>query len=104
MLNLDAPMLLHGIFDFILMYADAKSRVNPSIAGLLVIVFVGFYIYMWRLGLRKIKQHISNDKSFVFKDSTSSEETITSPLILFKRFQYSSLLSAFLLILIPSNI
>jgi hypothetical protein len=40
MLNLDAPMLLHGIFDFILMYAAAKSRVNPSIAGLLVIALL----------------------------------------------------------------
>jgi hypothetical protein len=58
------------------MYADAKSQVNPSIAGLLMIVFVAFDIYMWRLGLKKIKRHISKDNSFVFKDSTTNENTI----------------------------
>ena len=75
-LSLVLPMLLHGTFDFILMYADAKSQVNPSIAGLLMIVFVAFDIYMWRLGLKKIKRHISKDNSFVFKDSTTNENTI----------------------------
>ncbi|MFM7683847.1 MAG: PrsW family glutamic-type intramembrane protease [Bacteroidota bacterium] len=76
MLSLVIPMLLHGTFDFILMYMGAKASISPLLAGLLVIAFVAFDIYLWRFGLKKIKQHLAKDKSFVFKDSTSTEETL----------------------------
>jgi len=75
-LSLVLPMLLHGTFDFILFYGDAKSNVNPAFAGLLVIVFVAFDIYMWRLGLKKIKLHINKDKTYRHIDSNSNGETI----------------------------
>jgi RsiW-degrading membrane proteinase PrsW (M82 family) len=73
-LSLALPMLLHGTFDFILFYWNAKSNVNPAFAGLLVIVFVSFDIYMWRLGLKKIKLHIDKDKTYRHIDSNG--ETI----------------------------
>ena len=75
-LSLVLPMLLHGTFDFILMYMNAKSNVSPIIAGLLVIAFVAFDIYIWRLGLKKIKLHIHKDKTYRHIDSNSNGETI----------------------------
>lgn len=61
-LSLAIPILLHGTFDFILMYSGAKSAVNPGLAVLLLLAFVIFDIFMWRYGLRKIKEHIIKDK------------------------------------------
>ena len=62
-LSLAIPILLHGTFDFILMYTGAKGAVNPGLAILLLLVFVIFDIFMWRYGLRKIKEHITKDKN-----------------------------------------
>lgn len=56
------PVLLHGAFDFILIYANAKSDTNPAIIIPLFIAFVVFDIYMWRLGLRKLKTMRERDK------------------------------------------
>ena len=58
-LSLAIPILLHGTFDFILMYSD---ELNPGLAGFLMLAFVIFDIFMWRFGLRKLKEHISKDK------------------------------------------
>ena len=60
-LSLAVPILLHGIYDFILMYFSAKAEVNPLLAGVLVLLFVAFDIYMWQLGVRKIKEHLAAD-------------------------------------------
>jgi hypothetical protein len=62
-LSLAIPILLHGAFDFILMYSGAKSAVNPGLAVLLLLAFVIFDIFMWRYGLRKIKELIAKDKN-----------------------------------------
>ena len=62
-LSLAIPILLHGTFDFILMYTSAKAELNPGLAGFLMLSFVIFDIFMWRFGLRKLKEHISKDKS-----------------------------------------
>ena len=60
-LSLAVPILLHGIYDFILMYSSAKTEINPALAGVLVLLFVAFDIYMWQLGVRKIKEHLAAD-------------------------------------------
>jgi RsiW-degrading membrane proteinase PrsW (M82 family) len=61
-LSLIIPILLHGTYDFLLFYMEAKSKINSSIVVPLFLVFIAFEIYIWRLGLRKIKNHISSDK------------------------------------------
>lgn len=61
-MSLLVPILLHGTYDVILMYADAKAKINPLLTLILIIVFVIFDIYMWRLGLRKIKGHVERDR------------------------------------------
>jgi RsiW-degrading membrane proteinase PrsW (M82 family) len=62
-LSLAIPILLHGTFDFILMYSSAMDELNPGLAGFLMLAFVIFDIFMWRFGLRKLKEHIAKDKS-----------------------------------------
>lgn len=62
-MSLLVPILLHGTYDFILMYADANSKISPLLSLVLVLAFVVFDIYMWRLGLRKIKAHIEKDRN-----------------------------------------
>jgi protease PrsW len=62
-LSLAIPILFHGTFDFIIMYSGAKGAVNPGLAVLLLLAFVIFDIFMWRYGLRKIKDHITKDKN-----------------------------------------
>ena len=61
-LSLAIPILLHGTFDFILMYSSAKAELNPGLAVFLMLAFLIFDIFMWRFGLRKLKEHISKDK------------------------------------------
>jgi RsiW-degrading membrane proteinase PrsW (M82 family) len=61
-LSLIIPILLHGTYDFILFYMSAKSKINSVLVFPLFILFIAFEIYIWRLGLRKIKNHISSDK------------------------------------------
>ena len=62
-LSLAIPILLHGTFDFIIMYTAAKGPLNHGLAVLLLLAFVIFDIFMWRYGLRKIKEHIAKDKN-----------------------------------------
>jgi RsiW-degrading membrane proteinase PrsW (M82 family) len=62
MLSLAVPILLHGLFDFILMYSSSIGETNPLFALLLLLIFIFFDIYIWRLGLRKIKEHLNKDK------------------------------------------
>jgi hypothetical protein len=38
--------------------------------------FVAFDIYLWRLGLKKIKLHIHKDKTYRHINSNSNGETI----------------------------
>ena len=71
-LSLAVPILLHGTYDFILMYADSKKEFNPILTAVLVLSFVVFDIYMWRLGIRKIKEHIAMD----LKKKTETSESV----------------------------
>lgn len=72
-LSLIIPMALHGTFDFILFYSEASKEVDPSLASFLVLGFVVFDIYLWRLGLRKIKAHITKDKTFIYEENNEEE-------------------------------
>jgi len=60
-LSLTIPMLLHGIYDFILMYASNLSKTNATLAGLIFLIFPFFIIYLWRFGIKRIKKSIEHD-------------------------------------------
>lgn len=50
--SLTIPMILHGIFDFILMSENQ----------ILMIVFFPFVIYLWRVNLKKLNQYYKESK------------------------------------------
>ena len=60
-LSLAVPILLHGTYDFILMYASSKKEPSLLLGTVLFLLFVAFDIYMWQLGVRKIKEHLAAD-------------------------------------------
>ena len=62
-LSILIPITLHGIFDFILMYAGEIGDSNPGLTMLLMLLFVVFDIALWRYGLRKIREHKHMDKN-----------------------------------------
>jgi RsiW-degrading membrane proteinase PrsW (M82 family) len=75
-LSLVIPIALHGTFDFILFYSASNAEINPGLASFLVLGFVAFNIFMWRLGLKKIKAHITKDKTFIYGENKKDEITI----------------------------
>jgi len=62
-MSLAVPMVLHGTYDFLLMYTGAKSSHSPLMAVGIIIVFVIFDIYLWKLGIKRIKAHKAKDLS-----------------------------------------
>lgn len=75
MLTFAVPVLVHGIYDSILFAASALieslSEEDEMVAGVVSLVFVVGFIYfcvkMWKLGSRKIKEHIERDKEDIEK-------------------------------------
>lgn len=50
------PVILHGIYDFILMYNNLIQETNTAVAALLNIVFYIFFIFVWKIAAKRIKQ------------------------------------------------
>jgi RsiW-degrading membrane proteinase PrsW (M82 family) len=74
-LSLVIPVLLHGLFDFLLMYA-AAMELPVLLLGLMALVFIIFIIFLWRMGLQNIKEHVARDNySDCPDDKTSTMES-----------------------------
>ena len=56
------PMLLHGLYDFLLMYLDAID--NDGVIVLLFLGFVALMICLWGIGIRFIRKQHAKDKPF----------------------------------------
>jgi protease PrsW len=57
------PILLHGLYDFLLMGQN----------GWFLLIFLGFIVYLWISGFKKMKRHSANS---VFKDKKPEEVKI----------------------------
>lgn len=55
LLSMLAPMVLHGIFDYLLMLSSALSDSLPFISLALIVIFIYFDVKLWKMGLKKIK-------------------------------------------------
>jgi len=55
------PAILHGLYDFALMYAG-NSADNPILVILLMILFTIIVIAIWKRGLKKVELHYQKDK------------------------------------------
>lgn len=51
-------ILAHGIYDFLIFLFAGSASETPLLALLLIVIFISFVIFLWRTGLRKIKQHV----------------------------------------------
>ncbi len=49
------PALLHGIYDFVLMYADLIQGTSTGTASILNIAFFIFFIFIWKIAKRRIE-------------------------------------------------
>ncbi len=50
------PVLFHGIYDFILMYANLLTEDDPSMAAVLSLLFYIFFIVLWRKAKKRINR------------------------------------------------
>jgi RsiW-degrading membrane proteinase PrsW (M82 family) len=55
------PAIVHGAYDFCLMYISHENS-NPLVSLLLLVAFTIVVIGFWRLGFKKIKKHIQKDQ------------------------------------------
>ena len=55
------PVILHGLYDFALMYAG-NSADKPLLAFALIIAFTIIVIAIWKRGLKKVELHYQKDK------------------------------------------
>ena len=55
------PILVHGTYNFCLMYVSHENA-NPLLSLLLMLLFTIVVIGFWIVGIRKIKKHIQKDK------------------------------------------
>lgn len=66
------PIFLHGIYDFLLMYADNLESCNDFLKGLIFLAFIIFFIFMWKYGMKKINKHIAIDRDNINKKTIDS--------------------------------
>lgn len=52
------PVILHGIYDFILMYREAITETDTSIAAILSIGFFVFFFIVWKTAIRRVKKMV----------------------------------------------
>lgn len=61
-LSLLIPVILHGTFDFLLMYLSHQNESETGLIGLLFILFFIFIIFLWKHGIKKINTLIVSDQ------------------------------------------
>ena len=55
-------ILLHGIYDFLLMYSSDLASVNETFSAFIVMLFYIFVIIMWIVGFRRMKKLNEEDQ------------------------------------------
>ncbi|MBQ6766431.1 MAG: PrsW family intramembrane metalloprotease [Paludibacteraceae bacterium] len=55
-------ILLHGIYDFLLMYSSELASVNETFSAFIVMLFYIFVIIMWVVGFRRMKKLNEEDQ------------------------------------------
>ncbi len=50
------PVILHGLYDFFLMYQSAITETSAGMASLISLVFFVFFILVWRLAVKRINK------------------------------------------------
>ena len=72
-MTLLSPILAHGIYDAILMVSDVASE---GWSLLLTIVFYVFIFLLWRLGLKKISQHVESSPFRYWREFKDKQQDV----------------------------
>lgn len=60
--GLISAILIHGTYDFLLMYAEELEAVNESFSAFIVLLFYVFVAIMWIMGFKRMKALSEEDK------------------------------------------
>ncbi len=60
--GLISAMLIHGTYDFLLMYAEELEAVNESFSAFIILLFYIFVLIMWIMGFKRMKAISEEDK------------------------------------------
>ncbi len=50
------PVILHGIYDFILMYGEFIQKTDTAVASVLNLIFYIFFIFVWKTANKRIQR------------------------------------------------
>lgn len=76
LLALLIPMVLHGLFDFFLMDMSYFAESKSGILLPYLLLFFGLNIWMWRNGLKRIRQYITIDRQEIDNKNDSDIEVV----------------------------
>ncbi|HCO66428.1 MAG TPA: PrsW family intramembrane metalloprotease [Dysgonomonas sp.] len=71
--SLLSAIVLHGVYDFILMYMGADSF-STGFSLLLTAAFFLFIALEWKVGIRSIRKHLHTDKETIYRESLLRNE------------------------------
>jgi RsiW-degrading membrane proteinase PrsW (M82 family) len=74
-LSLCIPIVLHGMYDLIIFLEEKYLETHPELCALLLLVFIGFVIFLWIQGFKKIKK-MSSDFYFTGIPANEVQEFI----------------------------
>lgn len=60
--GLVSAVVIHGIYDFLLMYADELEAVNETFSAFIVLLFYIFVFFMWVMGFKRMRALSEEDK------------------------------------------
>jgi len=63
-----SAVILHGLYDFILMYMGA-DQISEGFTLLLFVLFIILIIFEWKIGMKSIRKHLSKDEETIYQQS-----------------------------------
>jgi len=74
-LSLLIPILLHGVYDFLLFYVEGIT--NPAIMVAIFVCFVVFIILMWVFGIKRIRKQYKTDLYVIEEGKKAQQPSVT---------------------------
>ena len=76
--SLAAPMLAHGLFDYIIMLSESINEYAPILGTLLFVLFIYLDIRLWKMGLRRINDLQKKTKAQHINDTVEEIKNLES--------------------------
>lgn len=79
--SLSSAVVLHGLYDFILMYID-MSQLSTGLTAVLFVSFLILIAFQWKIGAGSIRKHLAKDKEIIYHHNlqeNKQHEEISNP-------------------------